>query len=102
MSIFDIMLAVPYIRDMTLNVSLTPQLEDMVKTKVSSGLYNSASELVREALRLLDERDQFRGMQLEKLRREIQLGADSGPGIPAEEVFAELRQIVAEATARAQ
>ena len=38
---------------MTLNVNLTPQLEEMVRQKVSGGLYNSASEVVREALRLM-------------------------------------------------
>lgn len=76
---------------MTLNVSLTPQLEELVKTKVSSGMYNSASELVREALRLLDERDQVREMRLQALRKAVQEGIDSGPGIPAEEVFSRLR-----------
>ncbi len=72
---------------MTLNVSLTPQLEEMVKAKVSSGMYNSASELIRDALRLLDERDQVRELRLEALRKAVQEGIDSGPGIPAEEVF---------------
>ena len=38
---------------MTMNVNLTPQLEEMVRRKVASGLYNSASEVIREALRLL-------------------------------------------------
>ena len=37
---------------MTLNINLTPQLEDMVRQKVAGGLYNSASEVVREALRI--------------------------------------------------
>ncbi len=41
-----------------MNVSLTPQLEALVRQKVETGLYNNASEVVREALRLLDERDQ--------------------------------------------
>lgn len=76
---------------MTLNVSLTPQLEELVKAKVSSGMYNSASELVREALRLLDERDQVREMQLQALRKAVQEGIDSGPGVPADEVFDRLR-----------
>ena len=40
-----------------MNVSLTPRLEKMVRDKVESGLYNNASEVIREALRLLDERD---------------------------------------------
>lgn len=40
---------------MGMNVNLTPQLEEMVRQKVNSGLYTSASEVVREALRLMDE-----------------------------------------------
>lgn len=40
-----------------MNVSLTPDLERFVRDKVASGLYNSSSEVVREALRLLVARD---------------------------------------------
>ena len=40
-----------------MNVSLTPRLEEFIRKKVSSGLYNNASEVVREALRLLVERE---------------------------------------------
>lgn len=76
---------------MTLNVSLTPQLEELIRKKVESGMYNSASELVREALRLLEERDQVRALQLEKLRHELRKGADS-PSVPAEEVFDRLEK----------
>ncbi len=43
-----------------MNVSLTPELEKLVADKVGSGRYNSASEVVREALRLLEEQDQLR------------------------------------------
>jgi hypothetical protein len=39
-----------------MNVNLTPQLEELVRAKVASGMYSSASEVVREALRLMDER----------------------------------------------
>ena len=42
-----------------MNVSLTPKLEEFIRKKVSSGLYNNASEVVREALRLLVKRDDF-------------------------------------------
>ncbi len=61
-----------------MNISLTPHLEDLVKGKVESGFYNSASEVMREALRLLVERDQLRDLRLEELRREIRKGIDSG------------------------
>ena len=60
-----------------MNVSLTPKLEALVRRKVESGLYNSASEVVREALRLLEEHDRIKEMKLEELRKEIQKGIDS-------------------------
>ena len=64
---------------MTLNINLTPQLEPMVREKVASGLYGSASEVIREALRLMEERDRLRTMRLEQPRSEIQAGMASGP-----------------------
>jgi len=65
-----------------MNVSLTPQLEELVKRKVESGLYNSASEVMREALRLLEERDRVAEIKLQELRKEIQAGIDSGESTP--------------------
>ncbi len=65
-----------------MNVNLTPQLEDMVKKKVASGLYNSASEVVREALRLMEEQDQVRAIKLEQLRQDIRAGLNSGEPTP--------------------
>jgi antitoxin ParD1/3/4 len=67
---------------MTMNINLTPQLEDLVRKKVSSGLYNSASEVVREALRLMAARDGLTAAKFENLRQEIREGLDSGPAIP--------------------
>jgi len=52
-----------------MNVSLTPELERMVNNRVRSGMYQTASEVVREALRVLDERD-----SLGTLRRKVQEG----------------------------
>ncbi len=57
-----------------MNVSLTPELEKIVNFKVESGLYNSASEVIREGLRLLQQRDEMRELKLEALRKAIQLG----------------------------
>jgi antitoxin ParD1/3/4 len=54
-----------------MNVNLTPQLEEMVRQKVSSGLYTSASEVIREALRLMEEQDRLRAARLELLRHDI-------------------------------
>jgi antitoxin ParD1/3/4 len=65
-----------------MNISLTKQLEDLVKSKVESGLYGSASEVMREALRLLEERDRMRSLRLEDLRAEIKRGLDSGEPTP--------------------
>ncbi len=59
-----------------MNVSLTPELEQFVNFKVKSGLYNSASEVVREGLRLLQQRDELSELKLEALRTEIQKGVD--------------------------
>jgi antitoxin ParD1/3/4 len=59
---------------MTLNVSLTPQLEEFVREKVSSGRYNSASEVVREALRLMDSYEGLRLSALAKLRSDVEAG----------------------------
>jgi antitoxin ParD1/3/4 len=83
-----------------MNVSLTPELERLVAEKVQSGMYGSASEVIREALRLLQERDELRRARLEELRREIARGleqADRGELIDGEQVFRELRQRNAEA-----
>lgn len=63
---------------MTLNVNLTPELEAMVRDKVATGLYSSASEVVREALRLMEEKDRFNKMKLDQLRADIQAGIASG------------------------
>ncbi len=65
-----------------MNISLTPQLEELVKSKVESGLYGSASEVMRDALRLLEERDRLRDLRLEELRSELKKGLDSGNPVP--------------------
>jgi antitoxin ParD1/3/4 len=59
-----------------MNVSLTSELEQLIHKKVESGLYLSASEVVREALRLLDERDKVQTMKIDQLRREIRIGIE--------------------------
>ena len=59
-----------------MNVNLTPELESFVRTKVGTGLYNSASEVVRDALRLLEEQDRVKELKLQLLREEIQKGLD--------------------------
>lgn len=77
-----------------MNVNLTPQLEEMVKKKVASGLYNSASEVVREALRLMAAQDRLRAVKLEQLRQDLRDGINSGEPTPwdAEEIKREGRK----------
>jgi antitoxin ParD1/3/4 len=86
---------------MTLNISLTPQLEEMVRQKVSGGLYNSASEVVREALRLMEAQDRLQAIKLEQLRQDIRDGINSGDSTPwdAEEIKQEGRILRANRTA---
>ena len=54
-----------------MNVSLTPTLEALVQAKVASGLYNNASEVIREALRIMDEHDQIKALKMEVLKKEL-------------------------------
>ena len=60
-----------------MNVSLTAELENYVKAKVATGMYNSVSEVMREALRLMEERDALSAVRLEALRQDIQKGMES-------------------------
>lgn len=59
-----------------MNVSLTQELEAMVREKVGSGLYHSASEVIRAGLRLLKEQDQLRELRVAELRKEIAIGIE--------------------------
>lgn len=72
---------------MTLNVSLTPHLEAFIHDTVSSGRYQSASEVVRTALRLLEERERQKEETLKWLAHEIQKGLDSGGSEPVTPAF---------------
>ena len=60
-----------------MNVSLTPELEALIQERVRSGRYTSASEVVREALRLLEDRDELRRLRLAELRSQVAAGLDS-------------------------
>ena len=77
-----------------MNVSLTPELEKFVAQKVQSGRYQTASEVIREGLRLLEERDALHQARLDDIRQAIQDGNAQlarGEGLPGEQVFAQLR-----------
>ena len=71
-----------------MHVSLTPELESRVKAKVESGLYNNASEVIREALRFMDtHEDWIHEVKLARLREQLKVGVDQlerGEGITLE------------------
>jgi antitoxin ParD1/3/4 len=74
----------------SMNVHLTPELEQLVQSRVESGRYNSASEVVREALRLLEQRDEVFTLRKDEIRREIEEGWQSarrGEFVDGDEVF---------------
>ena len=68
---------------MTTSYSIGKHFEGFIESLIESGRYSTASEVMREGLRLIEEREQRRNAKLEALRAEIQKGLDSGP---AEEV----------------
>lgn len=83
---------------MSMNVSLTPELEKLVKDEIKSGDYKSASEVVQEGLRLV----RLRRQKLATLRREIQIGIDEiergdyREYASVEELFEDIETVVAE------
>lgn len=60
-----------------MNFSLTPSLEQFVRDRAESGDYNNASEVVREALRLLKRAEEQRALKMERLRAAIREGDDA-------------------------
>jgi antitoxin ParD1/3/4 len=78
-----------------MNVTLTPELEALVQNKVKTGRYNSASEVVREALRLFEQRDHIRELQLREIRKKIDQGwasLERGEGIDGAQFFKRLER----------
>ena len=57
-----------------MNISLTPTLEKYVQDKVASGLYNSVSEVIREALRMMASKDRISQERIAQLNKEIEEG----------------------------
>ena len=64
--------------------------EQFIKSQIQQGRYASASEVIHDGLRALENREQLRSAKLEALRVDIQQGINSGPGRPLEKVAAEL------------
>ncbi len=78
-----------------MNVHLGPVFDQFVADLLKSGLYQSQSEVLREGLRLLKEREELKQLRLAELRKEIAIGseqADRGEFVDGEETFAEIRK----------
>ena len=74
-----------------MNVSLTPELEQLIRRKLASGLYKNAAEVVREGLRLLAEEDEWKA----EVRRKISEGmadAKAGRVVDGDEAFERLQK----------
>ncbi len=81
-----------------MNVSLTPKLERFVQSRVASGRFQTASEVVREGLRLLEEREAVRETALRELRGKIRRSieqADRGEFLDGDAVLREIRRLSA-------
>ncbi len=61
-----------------MNVSLTPHFDEFIKNQLDSGRYHSASEMIRDALRLLEDREK----QINRLRNDLRQGMESGEATP--------------------
>ena len=78
-----------------MNVHLTPELELLVQTKVESGRYNSASEVVSEALLQMEQNDEFRALHLQKLRNRMDAALSEsarGEGTDGEQFMQDMLQ----------
>lgn len=77
-----------------MNVSLTPELENLVNQKLKSGMYSSASEVIRAALRLMAEQDQLKQVRLNELRADLSAGLEQAKNdetVSGKDVFKRLR-----------
>jgi antitoxin ParD1/3/4 len=64
---------------MATSYSIGKHFEEFIASLIESGRYSTASEVMRDGLRLIEEREERRKAKLEALRAEIQKGLDSGP-----------------------
>jgi antitoxin ParD1/3/4 len=78
-----------------MNISLTPELEKFVQEQVSGGMYYSASEVVRQGLRMLKEQEALKSIRLEELKKEIAVGitqADQEQFVDGETTFNNIKE----------
>jgi len=83
-----------------MTITLPAEMAATLRQTVAGGEYASTSEVVREALREWARHRDAERRDLQALREAIRAGDESGPGIPAGEVFAELRALIGERRAR--
>jgi antitoxin ParD1/3/4 len=82
-----------------MNVTLPRDVESLLRARLASGLYDSWAQVIREALILLDERDQTRALRRERLLRELAIGIDQANDrqlVDGLEVFRRLRNKASE------
>lgn len=78
-----------------MNISLTPELENFVQSKVTSGLYTSASEVIRESLRLMHTYDDLQKQRINQLNDAIDIGLQQlkkGQKVNAKDAYNRLKQ----------
>ncbi len=83
----------------TVNVSITPDINAFLQSRVKSGRYQTTSEVVREALRLLERHEQDREAAIYQLKAKLERGAgqaERGELVDGDEVFDELREMIEE------
>lgn len=83
----------------SVNVSITPELDRFLQSRVKSGRYQTTSEVVREALRLLERQEQERDEAIRHLKAKLKTGAaqaERGRLLDGDEVFEELREMINE------
>ncbi|MER9253200.1 type II toxin-antitoxin system ParD family antitoxin [Mesorhizobium sp. M0598] len=73
------------------SITLSPELAAVVDDVVAAGEYASASEVIRDALRQWKDRRDLLGYTVEELRRLVQEGIDSGPGLDGPPIMERLR-----------
>jgi antitoxin ParD1/3/4 len=76
---------------MATSYSIGKHFEAVIKSLIDGGRYSTASEVIREGLRLVEEREETRKAKLEALRAEIQKGFDSGPAEEVGDMFARIK-----------
>ena len=83
----------------TVNISITPELDVFLQSRVQSGRFQTTSEVVREALRLLERHERERDEAFRQVKAKLQRGADAaerGELLDGDEVFDELREMIEE------